>query len=197
MISFPSDIGHRRTRTRYSSFLYFLPVAISTMAPTPNQYGSISGNEDKDATLELLPHGPSTDNIYNRSDSEGAQPEEQSTRHRCISLLLAAGICLVAARYWHDRADSYRPAPAKHPDVSVNVGDRVPLTPALSTLDPRKMKFRSVKREGLASPSKAWGDFLVGVEDMDAKADDEDVEFVPLPTNQWYLVRENTSIDEN
>ena len=95
----------------------------------------------------------------------------------------------MAARYWHDRADSYGPAPPKYPDVVVDVGDRVPLTPALSTLDPRNMKFRSVKREGLASPSKAWGDFLMGREDLDKKADDDNAEFVPLPTNQWYLVR--------
>lgn len=153
------------------------------MAPNPNQYGSISPDEHKDATLELLPHGPSADVVYNRTDSDGTQPNEKWTRHRTISYLLTAAVCLVSAVYWHGRAASY-PAPAKHGikvnNVNNNAG-RVPMPPALSSLDPRSMKFRTVQREGLASPSKAWDEYLK------ENGDNDDHAVTPLPTNAWYL----------
>jgi hypothetical protein len=59
------------------------------------------------------------------------------------------------------------------------------MPPALSNLDPREMKFRSVRREGLASPSEAWGEYFKG-DDEDKKESSSG--FVPLPTNEWYLV---------
>jgi len=150
------------------------------MAPIPKQYGSIPQEEDKDApTLELLPHGPSAD-ICNRVNSSPIE-EGKTRHHRCIPYLLTAGLCLVMAKFWHDHASAYD-GPAKHGQVIVNDGGRVPMPPALSTLDPRELKFRPVKREGLASPSKAWGEYLTDEDDKDRK------KFVPLPTNQWYLV---------
>jgi hypothetical protein len=96
--------------------------------------------------------------------------------------VLTAGVCFVAARYWHDRAAI--PAPTAPKVVVHSEEGRVPMPPALSTLDPRSLEFRTVKREGLASPSLAWGDYLEG-------RDDEGVgeKVAALPTNAWYLVR--------
>lgn len=165
------------------------------MAPVPNQYGSIS--DDKEATLELLPHGPSV-NVYDHvsnGDSANAivvtDSSSKWTRHHCISYLLTAGICAVAARYWHHRAELPLP-PAAPVQVNVDTGEgRVPIPPALSTIDPRILHFRSVTREGLASPSAAWGDYLLGRDGPaggDEKKEEGGGKFVPLPTNEWYLV---------
>lgn len=67
--------------------------------------------------------------------------------------------------------------------------------PPLSTLHPTKdLGFRSVKREGLAFPSKAWGDKYLTqtarrkLADEAGGDDDNDyLKYTPLPTNQWYL----------
>lgn len=156
------------------------------MAPIPNQYGSINGQDDKGESIELLPHGTDSAPYYNRLNSTGSSSsndQDGSRRHRLVSLLLSAGICLVAAAYWHGRASS--PSSTVHHEVTTDNGgsdSRVPMPPALSKLDPRELSFRSVEREGLASPSEAWGDYLE--EEKGSKK-----KFVPLPTNEWYLVR--------
>jgi hypothetical protein len=161
------------------------------MAPIPNQYGSINpaaaADADKESTLELLPHGHSAS--YSRLNSDGSLPDDPNKwtrRHRIVSYLLSAGVCLAAARYWHSRGSS--PTAVHHPEVPIIEG-RVPMPPALSKLDPRKLSFRSVKREGLASPSEAWGDYLMDSNEEEKEKSGSSKKFVPLPTNEWYLVR--------
>lgn len=173
----------------------------TTMAPLP-QYGSIattSPEEDADASLELLPHGHSVAESYNNNGGDGASGTanggEKSkvavwTRRHYISYSVAACLCLFLAHYWHDRSVVYDDSSnskgrgdVTDPTTTTSSSGRVPITKPLSTLDPASdLGFRVVEREGLASPSLAWGD------KMNNKSDGEGL-FTPLPTNEWYLVR--------
>jgi len=156
-------------------------------------YGSISS---KDEEVELLPpHHPHAANYENGDSINGtinANGSEVSstkkswiTRHHCISYTLAALICLGSTHYWHTRADSYDIGAGGNDDLvdddDNHRSSRVPMPPALSTLNPHSdLGFRSTTREGLATPSKAWGERY-----LNATAGEEG--FTPLPTNEWYL----------
>ncbi|KAL7547581.1 hypothetical protein ACHAWF_010872 [Thalassiosira exigua] len=182
------------------------------MAPVP-RYGSISSSSlasgDGDGVeVGLLQRNGATDGCVDRGgadvegssflgdvDASGGKEAKKGrwTKHRCASYALAALLCLFAARYYRDRAESYDGG--VETDDAVEVGGvggggdrkgRVPTPPALSALDPsRDLGFRSTTRKGLASPSKAWGDYLRSSDDEE---EDDGEGFAPLlPTNAWYL----------
>ena len=186
------------------------------MPPIP-RYGSITSNEDEEAVVELLPphahahehhndNGEGTTTFIGTIDAGGKdgaavavavannEPSKKKwTSHRCISYTIAAAIfCLLSAIYFHNRAVS-QDTSASAGGVSTNnkrAEGRVPMPPALSTLDPSKdLGFQTVSRKGLATPSKAWGERR----SFGEKKDDGDggLSFTPLPTNEWYLVRGN------
>lgn len=155
------------------------------MASTPKRYGSISSDEQE---VELLPTGEAY--IGTVDDEIGSNHKtthrwHSNRRHHCLSYTLAALTCLFAAHYWHNRAQSYNNAGENNGQHSSNNNNtivhsrsgRVPMPPALSTLDPAiDLGFRSTTRSGLALPSKAWGEHSSKV--------------AALPTNEWYLVSE-------
>ena len=161
------------------------------MAPTPRRYGSISSSKGDEGgeEVEILTTG---DTYIGTIDTGSSEVEGEATNikkkqwtvHNCISYTLAAVICLLVANYWHSRADSYN---NNNNNINEHGGDtdhssnkttssKVPMPPALSTLDPAKdLHFQSVSRSGNELPSKVWGQtYLNGKK------------FVPLPTNQWY-----------
>jgi len=153
------------------------------MVPAPRGYGTISSKDDEgEEEVELLTTGGDTFiGTIDTGSSEVVDDEptnikkKQWTIHNnCISYTLAAVICLIAANYWHSRADSYENNNIHGGDT--NHRNRVPMPPPLSTLDPAKdLHFQSVSRSGNTLPSNVWGDkYLNGKK------------FVPLPTNQWY-----------
>ena len=166
------------------------------MAPTPRRYGSISEESEE---VELLPTGETFigtidagGHVLNDEPTTSTTTMKKWTRHNCISYTLAALLCLIGARYSHGRAEFYDDTNSNnnsavdntsvdHSGVGVG-GDsyRVPMPPALSKLDPTTdLGFRSTTRSGLALPSKAWGEHYLSEEN-----------FTPLPTNEWYLVRQ-------
>jgi hypothetical protein len=159
------------------------------MAPTPKRYGSISSDE-QDVEVELLPTGEAyigtVDDEIGSNNKTTHRYWHRNRRHHCLSYTLTALTCLFAAHYWHNRAQSYNNAGennGQHSSSSSNNNivhsrsGRVPMPPALSTLDPAiDLGFRSTTRSGLALPSKAWGE--------------HSSKFAALPTNEWYLVSE-------
>ena len=164
------------------------------MAPTPRRYGSISEEGEE---VELLPTGETFIGTIDAGGHVNDEPTTSTTttrkwtRHNCISYTLAALLCFIGARYWHGRAKFYDDADSNnnvdnasvdhHNGVGVGVNSyRVPMPPALSKLNPKTdLGFRSTTRSGLALPSKAWGEHYLSEEN-----------FTPLPTNEWYLVRQ-------
>ena len=159
----------------------------------PRNYGSLE-EEDPQAGLALMPNDDSyigtvdgggecdEDEDKGAADAAGGTARSWLARQHCVSYALTAAVCLLAARYWDRRAGSYHSggsSPARGGGASRR-RHRVPNPPAFSSLDPAAdLNFRTISRHGLASPSRAWGEYL-------NDRGDEDGGFTPLPTNAWY-----------
>jgi hypothetical protein len=175
------------------------------MSPHP-QYGSIK-DSDEDLEVELLAttHVGDVDATGSDDDRGGGGATSSSwggsSRHRCVSYALAALVCLFSARYWRDNRanagvgggggsrdyDGGRPSsPSGGGGGGIGIGGgRVPVTPALSALDPSSdLGFRVATRTGDALPSSAWG----AHREKKKSSSGGSSSFAPLPTNQWYLV---------
>ena len=171
------------------------------MSPQP-QYGSIKdSDEDLDVELLATTHVGDVDTTGRDDDRGGGSTSSSwggsSSRHRRVSyaLLTALAVCLFSARYWHDnRAAGVGGGGSRDDDGGRSSssgggggigGGRVPVTPALSTLDPSSdLGFRVATRTGDALPSSAWG----AHREKKSFSSGGSSSFAPLPTNQWYLV---------
>ena len=172
------------------------------MSPQP-QYGSIKdSDEDLDVELLATTHVGDVDATGSDDDRGGGSTSSSwsgsSSRHRRVSyaLLTALAVCLFSARYWHDnraaagvggggsRDDDGGRSSSSGGGGGIG-GGRVPVTPALSALDPSSdLGFRVATRTGDALPSSAWG----AHREKKSFSSGGSSSFAPLPTNQWYLV---------
>lgn len=173
------------------------------MSPQP-QYGSIKdSDEDLDVELLATTHVGDVDATGSDDDRGGGSTSSSwsgsSSRHRRVSyaLLTALAVCLFSARYWHDNRaaagvggggsrddDGGRSSSSGGGGGGIG-GGRVPVTPALSALDPSSdLGFRVATRTGDALPSSAWG----AHREKKSFSSGGSSSFAPLPTNQWYLV---------